>query len=136
MIEKPLPVVDEDSQPFWEAARRGDLLLKLCSSCRQYHFFPRAICPYCHSDAVTWAPSSGRGTIYSFTVARRPAGPAFKDDVPYAIALVQLNEGPRIMTRIMADADAVRIGLPVEVMFQAASDEVSLPYFKVQEEAH
>jgi uncharacterized protein len=136
MIEKPLPVVDEDSQPFWDAARRGDLLLKLCSSCRQYHFFPRSICPHCHSDAVAWAPSSGRGTIYSFTVARRPSGPAFKDDVPYVIALVQLDEGPRIMTRILADAEAVHIGLPVEVIFQPASDEVSLPYFKVQAGSH
>lgn len=133
MIEKPLPVVDEDSKPFWEAARDGKLVLKRCNSCSEFHFFPRAICPHCYSDAVTWAPSSGRGTIYSFTVARRPAGPAFKDDVPYAVALVQLEEGPRIMTRIVADADSVRIGLPVEVTFQAVSDEISLPYFKLQE---
>lgn len=136
MIEKPLPVVDEDSRPFWEATRRGDLLLKHCSACHQYHFFPRAICPHCHSDAVTWAPSTGRGAIYSFTVARRPAGPAFKDDVPYVVALVQLDEGPRIMTRIISSPEAVRVGMPVEVIFQAASDEISLPYFKVQEEAY
>lgn len=134
MIEKPLPVVDEDSQAFWEATLRGDLLLKHCSACRHYHFFPRAICPHCHSDAVNWARSTGRGAIYSFTVARRPAGPAFKDDVPYVVALVQLDEGPRIMTRIIASPEAVRIGMPVEVTFQAASDEISLPYFKVQEE--
>jgi uncharacterized OB-fold protein len=133
MIEKPLPVVDEDSQPFWEAAHDGRLIIKHCSSCGEYHFFPRAICPHCHSDAVSWAPSSGRGTIYSFTVARRPAGPAFKDDVPYAVALVQLDEGPRLMTRIMADAGTVRIGLPVEVTFQKLSDEISLPCFRVQD---
>lgn len=135
MSEKPLPVMDEDSQPFWEGLRAGHLLLKLCSSCHKYHFFPRAICPHCHSDAVTWVPSSGRGVIYSFTVARRPAGPAFKDEVPYAIVLVQLEEGPRIMTRILGDPETVRIGLAVEVDIQAASDEISLPYFKVQEGA-
>lgn len=136
MSEKPLPMVDEDSQPFWEATHRGDLLLKHCSACRQYHFFPRAICPHCHSDAVTWAPSKGAGSIYSFTVARRPAGPAFTDDVPYVVALVQLDEGPRIMTRIISSPEAVRIGMPVEVTFQAASEEISLTYFKVKEEAH
>src|SRR3546814_10685976 len=114
MIEKPLPVVDEDSQPFWEAARRGDLLLKHCSACRQYHFFPRAICPHCHSDAVTWAPSKGAGSIYSFPVARRPSGPAFKDHVPYVVPLVQLDACPRIITRIITVAVAHHIGLRSE----------------------
>jgi uncharacterized OB-fold protein len=136
MSDKPAPVVDEDSREYWEAARSGRLILKLCRDCRRHHFFPRAICPHCHSEAVEWVDARGTGTVYSFTVARRPAGPAFKDDVPYAVGLVELDEGPRMMTRILGDADAVRIGMAVEVDFDALSDTVALPFFRTRESAH
>lgn len=131
MMDKPLPIMDEDSEAFWDAARLGKLRIKRCAECGKHHFFPRAICPHCHSDAVNWVKAKGTGTVYSYTVARRAAGPAFKDDVPYAIALVELDEGPRMMARIAADPQKVRIGAPVAVIFEAISPEVTLPLFRL-----
>ena len=111
MYDKPLPVVDHDSVPFWDALREQRLLIKLCANCAKYHFYPRILCPHCHSERVEWADAKGLGTIYSFTVARRPAGPSFKDVVPYVVALIVLDEGPRMMTRLQCDSpEAIRIG--------------------------
>ncbi len=130
--EKPLPVIDHDSAPYWEAAREGRLDIPLCGDCGKHHFYPRAICPYCHSDKLRFDTVSGRGKVHTFTIARRPAGPAFADDVPYVVALIELDEGPRMMSRIQTDdPERVRIGTKVEVTFVKASDEVTFPYFRM-----
>ncbi len=130
MYEKPLPVIDEESQPFWQAAREHRLAIMRCRDCRRAFFYPRALCPHCHSDAVEWMKASGRGTIYTFTIARRGAGPAFKADVPYVIALVELEEGPRLMTNIVtSDVASVRIGQAVKAIFDDVTDEVTLVKF-------
>jgi uncharacterized protein len=130
MYEKPLPIVDVDSLPFWRAAREHKLAVIHCRDCGKRFFYPRALCPHCHSAAVEWMTASGRGTIYSFTVARRPAGPAFKGDVPYVVALVELEEGPRLMTNIVTtDVNGVRIGQKVKAMFDDVTDEVTLAKF-------
>ncbi|MDD9707992.1 Zn-ribbon domain-containing OB-fold protein [Seohaeicola sp. SP36] len=130
--EKPLPVIDHDSAPYWEAARAGRLDIPLCGDCGKHHFYPRAICPYCHSDKLRFDTVSGRGKVHTFTIARRPAGPAFADDVPYVVALIELEEGPRMMSRIETDdPEKVRIGAKVEVTFVKASDEVTFPYFRM-----
>ncbi len=130
--EKPLPVIDHDSAPYWEAARAGRLDIPLCGDCGKHHFYPRAICPYCHSDNLRFDTVSGRGEVHTFTIARRPAGPAFADDVPYVVALIELEEGPRMMSRIVTDdPEKVRIGAKVEVTFVKASDEVTFPYFRM-----
>lgn len=129
---KPLPVQDLDSAPYWQAAREGRLDIPHCNSCGQYHFYPRAVCPHCHSDDLAFRTVSGRGTVHTYTVARRPAGPAFADDVPYVVAVIELEEGPRMMSRIEADTpEAVRIGAPVEVTFVAAGEDVTIPYFRL-----
>ncbi len=130
MTDKPLPQVDPESQPYWNAAREGRLLIKRCADCGKAHHYPRELCPHCHSDRVTWEQASGKGTVYTYTVARRPAGPAFKADTPYVVALVELAEGPRMMTNLVSvDLERVRIGLPVQVRFEAISDEITLPKF-------
>lgn len=130
MTDKPLPQFDPESQPYWNAAREGRLLIKRCADCGKAHHYPRELCPHCHSDRVTWEQASGKGTVYTYTVARRPAGPAFKADTPYVVALVELAEGPRMMTNLVSvDLERVRIGLPVQVRFEAISDEISLPKF-------
>ncbi|PYC48422.1 hypothetical protein DI396_05440 [Litorivita pollutaquae] len=131
-IEKPLPVIDHDSAPYWEAAREGRLDIPLCGDCGKHHFYPRAICPHCHSDNLKFDTVSGRGEVHTFTIARRPAGPAFADDVPYVVALIELEEGPRMMSRVQTDdPEAVKIGAKVEVTFVKATDEVTFPYFKM-----
>ena len=130
--EQPLPVIDHDSAPYWEAAREGRLDIPLCGDCGKHHFYPRAICPHCHSDNLKFDTVSGRGEVHTFTIARRPAGPAFADDVPYVVALIELEEGPRMMSRVQTDdPESVRIGAKVEVTFVKASDEVTFPYFRM-----
>jgi len=130
--EKPLPVIDHDSAPYWEAAHEGRLDIPLCGDCGKHHFYPRAICPHCHSDDLKFDTVSGRGEVHTFTIARRPAGPAFADDVPYVVALIELEEGPRMMSRIQTDdPESVRIGAKVEVTFVKATDEITFPYFRM-----
>jgi hypothetical protein len=132
MYDKPLPVVDPESAPYWAALKERRLILKRCRDCGRHHFYPRALCPHCHSDALEWSHARGTGSIYSYTVARRPAGPAFKADVPYVVAVVELDEGARMMTHIVTDdVDSVRIGQRVAVAFDAVTDEITLPRFKV-----
>ena len=131
MYDKPLPVVDHDSVPFWDALREQRLLIKLCANCAKYHFYPRILCPHCHSERVEWVDAKGLGTIYSFTVARRPAGPSFKDVVPYVVALIVLDEGPRMMTLMQCDSpEAIRIGQRVQVNFERVTPEFTLPHFR------
>ena len=131
MYEKPLPVVDPESAPYWAALKERRLILKRCRDCGRHHFYPRALCPHCHSDALEWATASGRGSVYSYTVARRPAGPAFKADAPYVVAVVELDEGARMMTNIVTDdVESVRIGQRVAVAFDAVTDEITLPKFR------
>ncbi len=130
--EKPLPVIDHDSAPYWEAACEGRLDIPLCGDCGKHHFYPRSVCPYCHSDKLGFHTVSGRGEVHTFTIARRPAGPTFADDVPYVVALIELEEGPRMMSRIQTDdPEKVHIGAKVEVTFVKATDEVTFPYFKI-----
>jgi uncharacterized OB-fold protein len=132
MYEKPLPTVDPESAPYWSALKENRLILKHCRDCGRHHFYPRALCPHCHSDALEWSDARGTGSIYSFTVARRPAGPAFKADAPYVVAVIDLDEGARMMTNIVTDnVDAVRIGQRVAVQFDAVTDEDTLPKFRL-----
>ena len=128
--EKPLPVIDGESQPFWQAAREHRLAVMRCRDCGKHFFYPRELCPFCHRAAVEWVRASGRGKIYTFTIARRPAGPAFKADVPYVIALVELEEGPRLMTNIVTkEVDRIRIGQSVKAVFDDVTAEVTLVKF-------
>ena len=132
MAEKPLPQIDADSAPFWRGTRERRLMLPHCRACGRPHFPPRALCPHCHGDGIEWKRASGEGTIYTYTVARRAAGPAFEDDVPYVVALIELAEGARMMSNVIAeDISAVKIGAAVRVTFERASDEITLPKFEL-----
>ena len=118
------PVVTAETQAFWNAAREGRFTIPLCAACGKAHWYPRAICPFCSSDKVEWRAASGRGTIYTFSVMRR-----VKD--PYVIAHVTLAEGPTMLTNIVdCDFDALRIGQPVLVVFQATENGPPVPMFK------
>jgi uncharacterized OB-fold protein len=131
-VLQPLPVLDGDTRPFWEAARAHKLVIQRCRACRSFVFYPRALCPRCHSPRLAWTPVSGEGTIFTFTIARRPAGPAFETRVPYVVALIDLKEGARMMSNVLAPSvDAVRIGQKVRVVFEDVSPEITLPKFRV-----
>ena len=129
---KPLPVPDPDSAPFWAGCRNAKLLLQRCAGCGRFRFPASAQCPHCHSSAGDWVESCGRGRVYSWIVVRHPV-PAdiYAGDVPYVVALIDLEEGVRMASNIVGcDASAVRAGMPVEVSFEAVTPEVTLPLFR------
>ena len=127
VAERPLPVPDRDTAPFWEAARAGRLRIQRCESCGRTVFYPRSVCPHCLSGQLTWFDCSGRGSVYSFTVVHRTSD-EFRDQVPFPVGLVELEEGVRLMARL--DIAEPRVGMPVEVTFERVSDELSVPHFK------
>ncbi|KCZ58698.1 Zn-ribbon domain-containing OB-fold protein [Hyphomonas chukchiensis] len=130
--DKPVPHIDEESRPYWAALKREKLILKRCLACSRHHFYPRILCPHCHSCELKWSEASGLGTIYSFTIARRGAGPAFSADAPYAVAIVELDEGVRMMTNIVIEnVDILAIGQRVGVIFEHVTEDVTLPKFKL-----
>lgn len=130
--KKPLPIPDGDTRPYWEAARQSRLLIQQCDQCRQHVFYPRAVCPHCMSDRLTWVASSGKGTVHSYTVVHR-APESFVGDVPYVVALIDLDEGVRMMSNIVDPPASVRIGARVEVLFEAVTPEITLPKFRLAE---
>ncbi len=128
---KPLPVITEESRPFWEGCRQGKLMLQRCVRCQQYQFYPRLYCVQCGMDTPAWVEVSGRGTIYSYTIIRQNKSPEFRNDVPYNVAIVQLAEGPRMLSNIVdIDYDKLRVDMPVTVVFDAVTDIIALPRFK------
>ncbi len=128
---KPVPRVDEESRGWWEALQRHELYVQRCRACGTTRLPPRAVCPACLSPDVEWVRASGRGTIYSFTVTHQNQVPGFREELPYVLAIVELAEGPRIMTNVVGcGPDAVRIGMPVEVVFDDVTPEVTLAKFR------
>lgn len=126
-----LPTVNRETEPFWEACRRHELLLKRCRECGRFHYYPRAICPHCLSLETEWVKAIGRGRVYTFTVTYQNRHWAFKDKTPYVLAYVELEEGVRMMTNIVqCRPEEVHIGMPVEVVFEDLADRIALPKFK------
>ena len=124
---------DSDSRPYWEGLSQGELRIQRCKNCAKSVFYPRALCPHCHSDQLEWIVASGKGTIYTYTVAHQAFGP-FAADVPFVVALVELEEGARMMSRIVdTSRERVTIGAPVLVTFEGTGDELTLPYFRLAE---
>ena len=129
--KKPLPTISGETRPFWEACRRGKLLIQRCHSCGEYQFYPRGICASCWSADIAWVKSSGRGTVWTFTVTYQNRSMGFADEVPYVVALVELEEGVRMFTNLVETRPAdVVIGMPVEVTFIHATEGITVPYFK------
>jgi hypothetical protein len=126
---KPLPKPSPTSRPFWEAAKRHELMLQHCNSCRAFIYYPRDLCPYCMSDQLGWERMSGHGKVYSYTVVRRASTRSFAD-APYVLAIVELDEGVRMTTDIVAAPEAVEIGMPVTVYFDDVTPEHTLVKFK------
>lgn len=130
-IEKPLPRPSEDSAPYWEAAQRGELRLQRCGQCGHVRFPPALLCARCLSEEAEWARLSGRGTVYSWIIVHQSQHPAFNADTPYNVAIVELEEGPRLHTNLVqCRNEEIYIGMPVEVVFEAVNAEVTLPKFR------
>ena len=122
------PVTSAESKPYWEAAKEGRLLIKHCEACGRNHWYPRALCPFCWSDKTKWLESKGEGEIYSFTVMRRAK-------VPYALAYIKLDDGPTMMSNVIADdLDTLAIGQRVGVLFGDAENGGKVPVFTSRKE--
>ena len=134
---RPTPETTAFAAPYWDAARAHRLVLQHCPRCDRFQHFPRPWCTTCLNDAMEFLDASGLGTVYSFTVIRRTANPAFAARVPYVLALVDLDEGVRFYTDIVdCDPDAVRVGLRVRARFEDIDEEHSVALFApVQTEA-
>lgn len=129
--EKLLPRIDEMNRPYWEGAKRHELLLQKCQECGHYRYPPGETCPSCLSDRLEWVKVSGRGSVYTWTVFHQAYHPAYKDDIPYAVVAVELEEGPRIITNLVnCRIEDITMGMPVEVVFDDVTEEVSLPKFR------
>jgi uncharacterized protein len=121
----------ELTAPYWDAAREGRLVVQECQSCRQLRHPPLPRCPHCHAADPDWREASGDGTVYTYTVVRHPTHYAFAGQIPYVLALVELAEGPRLVTALAGvEPGEVRVGLPVRAVFREVADGVTLPYFE------
>lgn len=126
-----IPTPDAETQPYWDAAKEGRLLIRRCNACKRAYFYPRDFCPTCWSEDVSWEEASGRATLYTWSVVRRNDLPPWPERVPYVAAVVDLEEGPRMMTNVEGcELDELTIGMPLVVDFRADTDEITAPIFR------
>lgn len=131
-LQKPLPrPADQITDAFWDATRRGELVVPYCTYCGDYFWYPRQVCPKCLRAQWEWRKVSGNGRVYTFTLVRQPGHPAFADDTPYPYAIIQLDEGIRMISNVVeVDPLEVYCEMPVEVVFEKVNDDVTLFKFK------
>jgi uncharacterized OB-fold protein len=126
-----IPAQSELTRPYWAEARHGRLVTQHCRACDRIWHPPLPVCPRCHGTDIGWRPVTGRGTVYSCTVVRHATHAALAEQVPYVVALVELDEGPRIVANITGcEPEAVSVGMAVRVFFAAVTDQVTLPQFR------
>ncbi|MBT6277274.1 MAG: Zn-ribbon domain-containing OB-fold protein [Chromatiales bacterium] len=127
---RPLPVPTPETQHFWDGTKEGELRLQRCDDCEHNYFPPRPFCPACGSRSVSVFAASGKGTLYSYIINHLPT-PGFEP--PFAVAVVELAEGPRMMSNILEceqTPEALQLDMALEVSFEAVSDDITLPQFK------
>lgn len=131
--EMPVPVVELLTEPYWEAARAGRLVIQRCTDCGTFRHLPHVLCGSCQSGAHEWVASAGRGTVFTYTVVTHPVHGAVVDVVPYAVVVVELDDcGGVLVPSNVVDCppDAVHVGMPVEVVFERVTDEITIPRFR------
>lgn len=125
-----LPAPDDETRPYWDAAREGRLLIKRCRDCGAAHHYPRPFCPCCWSQAVEWEDASGAAVLYTWSVVHQNDLPPFPDRVPYVAAVVDLAEGPRLMTNVVdCDPDTLTVGMQLRVAYRELDEETTIPVF-------
>lgn len=129
-LPTPTPTPSPETKAFWDATAEGRLLLPKCTSCGTVIWYPRGICPDCHSTEVEWFEAAGTGSVYTWTVTHRGEGP-YREAAPYCIAYVELDEGPRILTNIVdVDVSAIAIGQRVTLAWADTGEGTQLPRFR------
>ena len=128
---KPLPVASGETKPFWDACKQGKFLIQRCRSCENYQYHYRGFCSHCWFGEIEDVESKGLGTVWSYTVINRNRSPGFIDDVPYVVAMVEIEEGLKVISNVInCDPWKVRIGMPVKLTFVQATDDWSIPMFE------
>jgi uncharacterized OB-fold protein len=128
---RPLPHLDEENRPWWEALKRHELYLQKCRDCGELRYYPRALCPGCLSSRTQWVRAIGRGKVYTFTATYQNQQPGFRESLPYILAYVELDEGLKMLTNLVdCRPEDVKIGMPVEVVFDDATEQVTLAKFR------
>ena len=127
----PRPISVELTRPFWEGAKRHELMMPRCKTCDRFFFYPREECPSCFSRDIGWARVSGKGRLHTYTIVHQPANAAFREDAPHVYAVVQLDEGPRMISNIVdCDLDDLEVDMPLEPVFDDVTEEWTLVKFK------
>jgi uncharacterized OB-fold protein len=128
---KPIPFPDNVTSAYWDAAGENKLLIQQCIDCGTRQFFPQSYCRNCLGENIEWIEASGKGKVYTFTIVKRPPTARFQEDVPYVVALIELEEGVRMMSNVVEIyPDDVRVDMPVEVVFDKITSAISLPKFR------
>ncbi len=127
----PAPANEELSRPFWKAATRHELIMPRCNTCENVFFYPREACPVCLGADLGWTPVSGRGRVYSYTIVHQTVNAAFQPDAPYVYAVIQLDEGPRLVSNVVdCPIEDVTVDMPVTATFDDVTPEVTLVKFR------
>jgi uncharacterized OB-fold protein len=128
---KPIPEIQPWTEGFWKGTKQHKLLIQECQDCKAKIFYPKKVCSECWSPNLGWIEANGKGKVYTFTVMLDMVEPKFWGDIPYVLAMVDLEEGIRMMTRVVnCEPEEVRIGMPVEVVFEDINDQCALPFFQ------
>ena len=128
---KPIPVPSKESRPYWDGLKQHRLMTPRCEDCKHHWFPPSHLCPHCGSDRSQWAEVSGRGRIYSFVIYHRVYHPGFADEIPYAVAVIELEEGPRMISNVAGIApDKLACDMKVLVSFEDITQDATIPKFR------
>lgn len=134
---KLLPEPTPETAPFWEGCKRHELRIQRCNDCGRYYFYPRPFCPHCFSENTEWRTVSGEGSLLTYVINHR-AAPGFEDETPYVIAIVELAEGPHLMTNVVnvdPSPENLPAGLALRVVFDDVTDTITLPKFEPRDRA-
>ena len=133
---KPLPVPQPESEHYWQQAAAGKLVIQKCQECGEAQFYPRVLCAHCGGQSLEWLECSGRANLFTFAIVHVPPHPGFAGEVPYITAIVELEEGVKMPSQVIGiepDPAEIHIGMPLQVVFEKATDEISLPVFQPAE---
>ena len=129
--DKPLPVASGETKPFWDACKEGKFLIQKCKSCGEYQYHYRGFCSHCWVGEIEDVESKGYGSVWSFTVINRNRSPGFIDDVPYVVAMIEIEGGLKIISNVInCDPWKVYIGMPVKLTFTKVTEEWTFPMFE------
>jgi uncharacterized OB-fold protein len=131
MYTKPIPKINEDSRPFWEGCKAHELRFQKCNRCGHVRWPAAIICPHCHGSDTAWITAAGRGKVYTYVVYHVAYHPGFKGEIPYVVAIVELDEGPHLYTNIIeCSPGEVSCNMNVEVVWDDVTAELTLPKFR------